>query len=91
MDSASSAMGAGARIVIITSEGIWLEHSFILRFRAINNEAEYEALLAGLRSILGMGARDMEVNSDSLLVVSQVHGSFEARDFRMKEYLQMVK
>ena len=54
MDSASSAMGAGAGIVIITSEGIWLEHSFILRFRATNNEAEYEALLAGLRSILGM-------------------------------------
>ena len=54
MDSASSAMGAGAGIVIITSEGIWLEHSFRLRFRATNNEAEYEALLAGLRSILGV-------------------------------------
>ena len=54
MDSASSAIGAGAGIVIITSEGIWLEHSFRLRFRATNNEAEYEALLAGLRSILGV-------------------------------------
>ena len=70
VDSASSAMGAGARIVIITSEGIRLEHSFRLGFRASNNEAEYEALLAGLRTVLDMGARDVEIYSDSWLVVS---------------------
>ena len=28
MDDASNAIGAGAGIVIITSEGIWVEHSF---------------------------------------------------------------
>ena len=44
MDGASSAMGAGAEIVIITPEGIRLEHSFRLGFKASNNEAEYEAL-----------------------------------------------
>ena len=78
VDGASSAMRAGARIVIITSEGIRLEHSFRLGFRASNNEAEYEALLAGLRTVLGTGAQDVEIYSDSRLVVSQVQGSFEA-------------
>ena len=39
MDGASSAMGAGVRIVIITSEEIRLEHSFRLGFRAFNNDA----------------------------------------------------
>ena len=34
---ASSAMGVGAGIVIITLEGIWLEHSFRLGFKASNN------------------------------------------------------
>ena len=72
MDGALSAIGAGAGIVIITSEGIRLEHSFRLGFRATNNEAEYETLLAKLRTVLSMGARDVEVNSDSRLVVSQV-------------------
>ena len=43
VDGASSAMGVGAGIVIITSEGIRLEHSFRLGFKASNNEAEYEA------------------------------------------------
>ena len=63
-------MGASAGIVIITSEGIWLKYSFRLGFRASNNKAEYEALLAGLRTILGMGARDVEIYSDSRLVVN---------------------
>ena len=70
MDGASSTMGAGAGIVIITLEGIRLEHSFRFGFRALNNKAEYEALLAGLRTVLGIGARDIEIYSDSRLVVS---------------------
>ena len=49
-------------------------------FRAFNNEAEYEALLAELRTVLGMGARDVEIYSDSRLVVSQVQGNFETWD-----------
>ena len=70
MDSASSAMGADAGIVIITPEWIRLEHSFRLGFKASNNEAKYEALLAGLKRVLGMGAWDVEAYSDSRLVVN---------------------
>ena len=55
-DGASSAMRVGVGIVIITPKGIRLEHSFRLGFRASNNEVEYEALLAGLRAILDLGA-----------------------------------
>ena len=72
VDDTSSAMGAGVGIVIIALEGIRLEHSFKLEFRASNNETEYEALLVGLRVILGMGAREVEIHLDSQLVVSQV-------------------
>ena len=91
MDGASSAMGAGAGIVIITPEGIWLKHSFRLGFKAFNNKAEYEAFLAGLRFVLCMGARDVEIYSDYRLVVYQVQGSFEAQDSRMKAYMQSIK
>ena len=41
MDDASSAMGAGVEIVIITPKGIRLDYSFRLGFKASNNEAEY--------------------------------------------------
>ena len=65
MDGALSAMGAGVGIVIITSEGIRLEHSFRLGFKASNNEVEYEALIARLKTTFDLGACDMEVYSDS--------------------------
>ena len=78
VDGVSSAMEANAGIVIITPEGIRLEHSFRLRFKASNNEAKYEALLTGLRAVLGMGSRDVEVYLDSQLVVNQVQSNFEA-------------
>lgn len=77
---ASSVMGVGAGIFIITLEGIRVEHSFRLCFKASNNEAEYEALLARLRVVLDLEAQEVEVYSDSRLVVNQVEGSFEAKD-----------
>lgn len=70
VDGASSALGAGAGIVVITLEGIKLEHSFRLGFKAFNNEAEYEALLARLRVVSDLGAKEVEVYSDSQLVVN---------------------
>ena len=70
VDGTLSAMGVGSRIVIVTPDGIWLEYSFRLGFRASNNEAEYEPLLAGLKTILGMGVWDVEAYSDSQLVVT---------------------
>ena len=56
MDGASSAMGAGAGIVIITLEGIRLEHLFRLGFKASNNEAKYEAFITRLKTALDLGA-----------------------------------
>ena len=77
VDGASSAIGAGAGIVIITPEGIRLEHSFKLGFKASNNEAEYKALIVGLKTTFDLGPRDVEVYLDLRLVVNQVQGSFE--------------
>ena len=84
-------MGVGVGIVIITPKGIRLEHSFRLGFKASNNEVEYEALIAGLKTTFDLGTQNVEVYLDSRLVVNQVQGSFEARDSRMKEYLKVTK
>ena len=63
VDGAFSALGARVGIIIITSEGIRVEHSFRLGFKASNNEAEYKALLAKLRAVLNLGAWEVEVYS----------------------------
>ena len=57
------------------------------RFNASNNEAEYEALLAGLRLARDVRARSVEVNNDSQLVVYQILGEYQARGLRMVAYL----
>ena len=72
VDGASKALRAEAGIIVITPEGIKLEHSFRLDFKASNNEVEYEALLAGLRVVLDLGTKEVEVYLDSWLVVNQV-------------------
>lgn len=44
-----------------------------------NNEAEYQALLAGMRHALKLGFWNLEVVSDSNLVVQQMNGKWAVR------------
>ena len=68
-----------------------IEKSLRLEFSAINNKAEYEALLMGMTMVQRMGGKVVEMFSDSRLVVGQVKGELEARDVRMQGYLSQVK
>lgn len=53
--------------------------------------AEYEALVNGMRLALEIEVSNLNVLSDSQLVVHQVRGVYEARDEIMKRYLARVK
>ncbi|XP_075662899.1 uncharacterized protein LOC142632355 [Castanea sativa] len=84
VDGASNAVGGGAGIVVITPEGIKLEYSFKLGFKASNNEAKYEALLVRLRVVSDLGAKEVEVYSNSRLspFVSDNGLRFDSKAFR---------
>ncbi|XP_073112181.1 uncharacterized protein [Elaeis guineensis] len=58
---------------------------------ASNNQAEYEALVAGLKLALELGIDRLKVFSDSQLIVGQTKGEFETRDPTMAKYHQKVK
>jgi len=49
VNGASNNIGTSIRVVLTTLEESIIEQSFTLGFYASNNEAEYEAVLAGLR------------------------------------------
>ena len=66
-----------------------MEKSLRLGFYASNNEAKYDALIAELRAVQRLGAEEVEVYSDSRLVVSQIEGIFEAKEYRMLQYLKL--
>nr|GFC19856.1 reverse transcriptase domain-containing protein [Tanacetum cinerariifolium] len=56
-----------------------------------NNEAEYEALIAGLRITTQMGVQNVHVSVDSKLVANQVLGAYAAKEENMIKYLEKVK
>ncbi|GJZ62730.1 reverse transcriptase domain-containing protein [Tanacetum coccineum] len=56
-----------------------------------NNEAKYEALIAGLRIAALMRVRNVHVNIDSKLVANQVLGAYVAKEENMIKYLEKVK
>uniref|UniRef100_A0A2N9HK66 Uncharacterized protein n=1 Tax=Fagus sylvatica TaxID=28930 RepID=A0A2N9HK66_FAGSY len=78
VDGASNMKGAGAGAVLVSPEGLILEQAVRLGFLASNNEAEYEALLIGLRSALRLGADRLQVFCDSQLVVEQVRREYNS-------------
>ncbi|XP_077222096.1 uncharacterized protein LOC143855935 [Tasmannia lanceolata] len=91
VDGSAGQTGRGAGVVLHGPEGFMLEYALRLDFKASNNEAEYEAFLAGLSLAMELGAGKLKVYSDSQLVVNQVNGIYEAKGPRMKRYLQKVK
>ena len=77
-DGMANWKGAGVGIVVITPEKLVMEKSLWFSFLATNNEAEYEALFAGLAMVNQLRGEVVEVYLDSRLVVGQVNGKFEA-------------
>ena len=60
-------------LVIISPNKIIIEKSLRLGFSALNNKAEYEALLVGITMVQKMGRKIVKNFSDSRLVVGQVN------------------
>jgi ribonuclease HI len=52
---------------------------------ATNNVAEYRALLAGLESALDRGVDELEVVSDSELLVKQMRGEYRVKNAALQE------
>ncbi|KAG5557203.1 hypothetical protein RHGRI_007467 [Rhododendron griersonianum] len=90
VDGASNNRGAGAGIVLVSPSGTLHEHSLSIGFPATNNEAEYEALIAGLKLARHMGAEEVQVYSDSQLVINQLNDDYDAKDARMNKYMSQV-
>ena len=60
-------------------------------FKASNNEAEYEALIAGLKLAREMKVVSLEIYSNSQLIVWQVTDEYQKRGEKMATYLQKAK
>jgi ribonuclease HI len=58
---------------------------------ATNNQAEYRAVIAALEEAIRLGADDIELNSDSELVVKQLRGEYRVKRVTLKPLYERVR
>ncbi|KAM0965411.1 hypothetical protein ACFX2C_021323 [Malus domestica] len=71
VDGSSNQQGCGAGLILTTPDKVAMEYAIHFKFKASNNEAEYETLLAGLCLAKHLG----------------VTNNFDANDSSMAAYL----
>jgi ribonuclease HI len=67
-------------VAVLDRDGEYVEGFAGLIGHATNNVAEYQGLLEALRLARTRGARDVELRSDSELVVRQLQGRYKVRN-----------
>ena len=88
-DGSSTSQSGGAGIILTSPEGFKVQQAIKFLFPVTNNEAEYEALIAGIKLALHLEVKVIEIFSDSQLVVKQVVGEFKTLNERMLAYMQL--
>jgi ribonuclease HI len=91
VDGSSNLKGSGAGIILEGPDDILIEQSLRFEFKASNNQAEYEALIAGMTLAQEMGAENLRAKSDSPLVTSQNTGENQTKDPQLVKYLAKVQ
>ncbi|XP_024042915.1 uncharacterized protein LOC112099704 [Citrus clementina] len=91
VDGSLGKQGSGAGIVLEGPEGEKISYTVKLEFTAINNQAQYEALIAGLELAKAVKTNKVRVRTDSQLVANHVSERFQQRDGKMEQYLMKVR
>ena len=91
VDGAANSQGSEAGLILTSLEGIDIEYVLTFRFQTSNNEAEYEAIIAGPNLAHSMEVDQLKVCSDSQLVVNQIEDTYEAKGEKMILYLKKVR
>lgn len=75
VNGSSDLKGSGVVIVLEGPSDLLIEQSLQFEFKASNNQAEYEALIAMVLA-KEMGAENLTAKSDSQLITSQIIGEY---------------
>ena len=89
-ERSSSKEGSGAGILFIPPSEEVITLSYKLDFEYTNNIVEYEALVLGLRAAKDMAIDNLEVFCDSDLIINQVKNIYQAKQQRLKQYMNEV-
>ena len=91
VDGSSNGKGSGAGVILEGPNDITLKYSLKFDFQETNNQAKYEALVAGLQLAKEVGAEMLSIKSDSQLVITQIKGDYEVKEPLLAKYARMAK
>ena len=83
--------GNSVGLVFLSPLGVGMRYMVHLHFPSSNNIAEYEALINGLRIVVELGIRCLDVQGDSQLVVDQVMKESSYHNAKMAVYCHEVR
>ena len=91
VDGSSNPKGAGAGIVLEGPNDILIEKSLHFAFKTSNNQAEYEAILAGLSLAREVDVKTLMCKTDSKLTVGHLKDEFQIKDPVLLQYYHLVR
>ncbi|XP_057418426.1 uncharacterized protein LOC130712618 [Lotus japonicus] len=91
VDGSSNDNGSGAGVTLQGPEELELEQSLKFQFKTSNNQAEYYALIAGLKLAIEVQIDSLLVRTNSLLVASQDNGKFQVKEPTLIKYVEHVR
>jgi ribonuclease HI len=59
--------------------------------KATNNQAEYKAIITALREAIRLGVEEVDVRSDSQLLVRQIKGEYRVKNALLKPLYKQIK
>lgn len=86
----SNEKGIDVGIILESLYEVILEQSLRFEFKKTNKQAEYEALLVGLRLVKEVEAKYLKCWSNSKLVTGQLNGEYHTKDPQMTRYYYMA-
>ncbi|XP_062176123.1 uncharacterized protein LOC133881194 [Alnus glutinosa] len=90
VDGSFQCQRSGVGVILESPQKQKFQYAIKLDFATTNKEVEYEAVLAGLAIAREVGALDVEIRSDSQVVVGQISGEFATQGDRLAKYLEKV-
>jgi len=91
VDGSSNERSCDAEVVLEGPGEIVIEQALKFDFRTSNNQAEYEALIAGLHLAQELEITRLICKSDSRLVIGQLNDEYEVRESLLQQYYHFVK
>ena len=85
-DGVTNSTGSGVGAGLVSPKDQKILVSVKLNFDCTNNVTKYEVCIVGLQVALEFGAYDLNIFGDSLLIISQIEGKWQAQDTKLIPY-----